>query len=209
MKRATVTMAVMTAVLVTVGCGRAVTTAPARQAGEGLRELSVKLAELEARDKALQAKAKELDGIRIKDEARLTQRQAELTAAEDRLRDRLAKVEAAERLLAERERLVKLELAKLPAPVGPKPPAVSVKTKVTRENFDRLKIGNSQAEVTALLGKPDGEEVDDRSTVGQDEGRPVIRPDKRVTARWRTDQLAVTVWFRNGALVTKSCDQIK
>jgi hypothetical protein len=69
---------------------------------------------------------------------------------------------------------------------------LSCSSKISRENFDKVRIGMAEEEVTALLGSPT---ESSSITVGSVGG---------TTATWKTGGVSITIQFVNGKVVAKA-----
>jgi hypothetical protein len=77
-------------------------------------------------------------------------------------------------------------------PAHPPPPQQS---RVTKENFDRIKEGMSRAEVEAIFGGPAG---DFRTTGRERNTRPIIDPDGTEPEEWVSDTISTWIEFSPG-----------
>jgi hypothetical protein len=65
--------------------------------------------------------------------------------------------------------------------------------RATRENYDRIQVGMSRAEVEAILGPPG----DYRTVLTQDMSRPCLQTDREA---WVVHEGHVVVWYAHGVV---------
>ncbi len=65
-------------------------------------------------------------------------------------------------------------------------------SKVTQQNLDKVQIGMSQADVTAILGDP------------TESNNVAIGPVSTLTATWKQDNRTITIQFLNGKVIAKA-----
>ena len=69
-------------------------------------------------------------------------------------------------------------------------------SRLTQENFDKIRTGMTQAEVTAILGEPRSSSVDVAIFFG-------------TASTWKNDGTTITIQFANGKVVAKQFSKEK